>query len=783
MKLKTPSFKSLCFALALMPFMAHAVEGADTLRPWQIPELIEPMNEGLFSADQLDAHWVSHGPLADYHSRQIGLGSGLTSTLGEAAARLRQEDELVRESRTMPSAFDRPVSVSQWVIELDDSYLLIERSHLMIVDPYRLKGNSKLWADFLGASSTTDGQTDQQPVLTEQQLKGFDELKRRLETVDDSHPLKAASVQGDKALLQAVIDGQGDLIISETYRLPKAKQSSNAEDQPVVDSMEVAPVFNAIRDEYVDLWVDRTSAEGAPLGLIEVGPEQAALGLIKDPIQDGSADSSLILKHAGSGDFNIQSVLNGRYMRTLRDGSVSFDTELRKQASTYRFILADNQQQLFDPEANRYLDLNADGRIIAVQQKPSQINIRREPTIWQPKLALSLTSGNIGDSTELTSLQVKINIKPIDGDIVSRVIQFGGLGKYDLPLEIPVGSVINIESVKSDYQLTPESRWLVANSDHQVDFTINDIGRSIQQTEMQQAFLAEIDYGHQWFWQKSWQYVGGQLALSLEADSSLHIRVPIRLHGRLNPVRVFVQSSSNLKKVAEASLNAEIFDANMDFYSELGMQAVQANSDRELSLLSVCNLKVNSRILWGSQAEVQQTTRQSLAKDYAPEWVSAFAPYKTELFQEEGVLQSNNGLISVNIIQGFDLIDSKPQLTFGVGDLMALNPSALQLTPLRILPDQTVTVRQQATLKHGQVFGVLIMAPTDVLYRGHMHLTPAIGFDLRVRSDGVGPSVNRRVNQSLYPLMPFEASIGRLSHRHPQSPIQVNLGGEVLSIN
>ncbi len=177
-------------------------------------------NKPLVGADKLDPSTI----LREVSLEAIGdtpleLENGDILLVSEAAqASLARHHELTDELERVPDAlFGEPVTRERFV-ETDREVVLEASTAFVVRDPKQLRESSKRFSNFRrGTKPGTAFVTD----FNAEQREKFNALKRSLRDEPDDHPLKVAAGQGDQALLDAVIRGLGNVLVTSVVRMPK----------------------------------------------------------------------------------------------------------------------------------------------------------------------------------------------------------------------------------------------------------------------------------------------------------------------------------------------------------------------------------------------------------------------------------------------------------------------------------------------------------------------------------------------------------------------------------
>lgn len=167
------------------------------------------------------ARVLSKGRLGQLHSKQVELDNGQRVSIGRIAPKLFQEqDQLQRElPRASRGLFGRVVSADEGY-ELEDSFVLVRSTSIVVSDPNIVKQSSALYREFVaGSVNPQQVKVSDLDAAAQRQLRDF--IRVEVPRLPAGHPLKAAAAQGEQQLLVALAQGLGDLEIIDTYTIPK----------------------------------------------------------------------------------------------------------------------------------------------------------------------------------------------------------------------------------------------------------------------------------------------------------------------------------------------------------------------------------------------------------------------------------------------------------------------------------------------------------------------------------------------------------------------------------
>lgn len=153
---------------------------------------------------------------------EVQLGERDSRTLAEIVPALtaNQRNFESQLKRAAPGVLFEKPQISEEVLESADSFVLVRRTHLEVARPQELARISEDYANFLG-------HPDSGPVELEGPAqKEFEHYRTsQIPKLPANHPLRLAAARGPQALLQAILSGQGDFEVTDTYLIPRKNLS------------------------------------------------------------------------------------------------------------------------------------------------------------------------------------------------------------------------------------------------------------------------------------------------------------------------------------------------------------------------------------------------------------------------------------------------------------------------------------------------------------------------------------------------------------------------------
>jgi hypothetical protein len=174
----------------------------------------------------------------------VAVGQGQSRNLAEVLPPLMADQRrFAAQLDQVPAGvlLDRP-EISEEILEFGDSFAILRRTRVNVVRPLELAKVSQEYARFLGQPKTG-------PVKLEPDSQaGFDRyLAHEVPRLSSQHPLRQAAQRGPEALLQAVVSGQGDFEIIDTYLIPR--QTPMVKEGQILHPVLQGGVFDSTRTQ------------------------------------------------------------------------------------------------------------------------------------------------------------------------------------------------------------------------------------------------------------------------------------------------------------------------------------------------------------------------------------------------------------------------------------------------------------------------------------------------------------------------------------------------------
>lgn len=173
---------------------------------------------------------VYQGPLGGMAKRTVVLPDKRTLTVGELGKSMfKDQQRFEAEIKAAPAdALLGPVKVEEVAQEYAHAYVLTRTVSLVVADPAKLRLASPTYAKIAPKAKGELSLKDLKPDA----LPRFFAAKAKLLGMEaGGHPLRVAAAKGDQALLNAVVDGAGELSVSDSFIILKVSTVLNAQGQ------------------------------------------------------------------------------------------------------------------------------------------------------------------------------------------------------------------------------------------------------------------------------------------------------------------------------------------------------------------------------------------------------------------------------------------------------------------------------------------------------------------------------------------------------------------------
>lgn len=174
--------------------------------------------------------------VASKRGTKLSIGGRKSLTIGELTDEVFEDErDLAKEFKGARSALLDDPETTEEVLETDDAVVITTSTKVTVVDPDAMRKKSKR---FGAIASKKQRDAFKLSSLSKAEKDDFDKLFARMKKLPPKHPLRKAADKGEDALLDAIIDGQGDVTVTSTIVVPKKPLERNARGQLQVRSVD-----------------------------------------------------------------------------------------------------------------------------------------------------------------------------------------------------------------------------------------------------------------------------------------------------------------------------------------------------------------------------------------------------------------------------------------------------------------------------------------------------------------------------------------------------------------
>lgn len=165
---------------------------------------------------------LSTGKIASFANKRVQLGDKTTAPLGSIAKIAfkplnKYAGRLNKRAKIGKTILRKPVVLDE-VIEFDDSFVIRKSTTVVVLDPAEMKRISPTYNSFLTQRSAKKISVN---ALDAESRKGLADLMKNLGNLDPRNPIRQEAAKGEQAVLDAIVEGKGELTIEDTIVVPK----------------------------------------------------------------------------------------------------------------------------------------------------------------------------------------------------------------------------------------------------------------------------------------------------------------------------------------------------------------------------------------------------------------------------------------------------------------------------------------------------------------------------------------------------------------------------------
>jgi hypothetical protein len=166
---------------------------------------------------------LKKGTISSFASQQVQLGGQTTAPLKMIADTAfkplnRYTDMVSQKAVVGKTILSKPVVMDE-VVEFDDSFILRKSTTVNVLDPEQMQRISPTFRSFLARRGKVEKVSVR--VLDPDSRRGLADLMKIIHTLDPADPIRQAAQKGDQAVLDAIMEGKGELTIEDTIVIPK----------------------------------------------------------------------------------------------------------------------------------------------------------------------------------------------------------------------------------------------------------------------------------------------------------------------------------------------------------------------------------------------------------------------------------------------------------------------------------------------------------------------------------------------------------------------------------
>ena len=221
----------LCLTVVVVSPAAHAQAAHATPNPPSAPPPPAAVNGAGWSARQFANQTPKYqGAPSGLAKRRVTLPDKRTVTVGELGKSLfKDQQRFEAEIKQAPAgALLGPIKVDEVGYEYAHAYVLTRTVSVVVADPAKLRISSPTFARI---APKAKGQLSLKDLKPDAMQRFFKAKAKLLGNEPGGHPLRQAATRGDQDLLDAVVDGAGELSLSDSFMILKVSTVLNAQGQ------------------------------------------------------------------------------------------------------------------------------------------------------------------------------------------------------------------------------------------------------------------------------------------------------------------------------------------------------------------------------------------------------------------------------------------------------------------------------------------------------------------------------------------------------------------------
>ncbi len=810
-----PTF--LFFLIMLIALPAFGASPPTLTLPWTTPTTLDKADDGLLDKVLKQGNVVSSGPLQNYRSKMVATGGNKYVALGDVAeAAFAAQQSFATSALNAPrgALFGR-LKIQDLVVELPDAYTLVKRTEITIADPAALAASSPDWATYLSAADTDNrdytGPWGQRQTLDAEQEKAIAEfLDKDAKTLPNGHPLKEAAAKGRDALLLALSQGKGDLVITDTFLVPKSKNLSAAVKTPsftapsavklaptqrsltkfkptgiattpaanvqvpdIASPLDISNMLTLNLPEFVEMKVEDLRFAGQPVVAAPSEPEGQDEMRTRNTALLGNAPAALrLMKIEGTlADYRIASVGAGsRFVTTRDDGRMMVNASSEDDATRYRLLRSGDRYHIYDIDNDQYVFVDGEGTLYAkATQRSGCPTFSIRETRWQPTLKVWMRAGG-GQSTDaLPNVNVTLRIESAAGNVRTQRVPMGGGFSESADVNLRRGDRVEVTPDSDEHIFSPSSFVVDAVQNHSLKFEAFSKRNRAGVRNFSKGLLAGFTIADGWDWDRKWEYTSGYFRIEAGVGYGFGLRFPIQVSGTLSPTVIQIAGTSELNENFGATLSARAFNANAAFYREVGLPEREVFDGKEFVMEANAYFTVKFRALWKTWVNKTWEKTKGFSEHWTPPWENPSNIGRLKIPAEITGTVLDYGVLRGEVESAFSLRANNPVVTLNTRGLPAgtyvNRQTSLQLTPQRG-GRKGGSVGGRLNVGDSRSFGVEVFAHQSDLYHFDVELVPELRFSITARADYYFDDFRRTFRSPWFALEPFAINLGTVHFGH-----------------
>ena len=165
---------------------------------------------------------ITKGKISSFANKPVQLGDKTIAPLGSIAKIAfkplnRYAGRLTQRAKIGKTILSKPIVLDE-AVEFDDSFVIRKSTTVVVLDPAEMRRISPTYNSFLSQRSAKKVSVTE---LDAESRKGLSNLMKHLSALDPENPIRQEAAKGEQAVLDAILEGKGELTIEDTIVVPK----------------------------------------------------------------------------------------------------------------------------------------------------------------------------------------------------------------------------------------------------------------------------------------------------------------------------------------------------------------------------------------------------------------------------------------------------------------------------------------------------------------------------------------------------------------------------------